>query len=304
VLSKTMVCVGGSVSLTASGANTYSWNTGSQTNVNIQNPTNTTVYSVVGTFTDTQCATTKTVSVVVFAPQITVSSPTTVCIGSSATLTATGGNPGAYVWSNGLNFQTIVVTPTVLTPFVCTAPTTSNNLTCSSSASTQVSVNPLPIINVAATKTVMCRKDAGAVLTATGGSTYAWSTGATTSTILASSAVATTSNYVVTGTDANGCVNTFTISIKVNTCTGIGEWSDENSLLSVYPNPNNGSFEVKGETEMQLTLMNELGQQVQTLQLNSQNNFTVKLNDLSSGVYFLVGQNESGRVNQKIVVTK
>ncbi len=61
---------------------------------------------------------------------------------------------------------------------------------------------------------------------------------------------------------------------------------------------------VKGETEMQLKLMNELGQQVQTLQLNSQNNFAVKLSDLSSGVYFLVGQNESGQVNQKIVVTR
>ncbi|MDI1355161.1 MAG: hypothetical protein PSX36_09590 [bacterium] len=59
------VCSGQSATLTASGADTYSWNTGITTPLVILSPTLTTAYSVIGTNTNSICFTLKTVNVVV-----------------------------------------------------------------------------------------------------------------------------------------------------------------------------------------------------------------------------------------------
>jgi hypothetical protein len=54
-------------------------------------------------------------------------------------------------------------------------------------------------------------------LTASGGTTYVWSTGATTAAITVSPA--TTSTYTVTATNANGCTNTQVAIVNVNGLT-------------------------------------------------------------------------------------
>lgn len=303
--SQPVVCKGGSVTLTASGADTYTWNPGPQTNVNVQNPTGLTVYSVVGTNTTTNCSSlTKTIQVNVYDPQLTVTSPTLICPGQSVTLNASGGTANTYSWSTGAQLQSISVSPSVPTSYTVTASTTSNNLTCPSSGTTQVGLQPLPTISIVATKTVMCRKDANAVLSGTGGVSYLWNTGAITQTISVSSALVGTYNYTVTGKDANGCENTHTVSVKVNNCTGIEDWDNSANQLSIYPNPNNGNFEVKAATAMDLQLINETGQLIQLFHLNAENDYKVSLTGLSSGIYFVKGQNESQQINQKIIVTR
>lgn len=59
------ICQGGSTTLTASGATSYSWNGGSVTSSLVVNPAATTVYTVTGTHTNSSCASTKTISVIV-----------------------------------------------------------------------------------------------------------------------------------------------------------------------------------------------------------------------------------------------
>jgi hypothetical protein len=86
-------------------------------------------------------------------------------------------------------------------------------------------------------------------------------------------------------------------------CVGIEELQSNNTLnLNVYPNPNNGDFTIESEIEMNLNIVNELGQQVQQLKLNSQNNYKTHLDNLNAGVYFL--SYNDGRSNTKIVVIK
>lgn len=115
---------GNSTTLTASTSGpplTYSWApvVSAQPSVAVS-PTVTTTYSVTGTNSVTGCKDTKTISVVINPnPTISVSSSTmNVCIGSSATLTASGG--ATYTWMPSGNGSTIMITPTVNTTYTVT----------------------------------------------------------------------------------------------------------------------------------------------------------------------------------------
>ena len=82
---------------------------------------------------------------------------------------------------------------------------------CKSTPTTTVSVigNNLPVVKIAPHDTTIC-KGGTATFTASGASTYVWSTSATTNSIMATD----TAHYVVTGTDVNGCVNTDTVVLR------------------------------------------------------------------------------------------
>jgi hypothetical protein len=80
------VCSGGQVTLTASGASTYTWSGGVQNGVAFT-PTSSTVYTVTGT-TSNGCTGTDVVAINVLpAPSITATSAS-ICVGNSTTLTA------------------------------------------------------------------------------------------------------------------------------------------------------------------------------------------------------------------------
>ena len=73
-------------------------------------------------------------------PNVTISGTTTICSGSSTTLTANGAN--TYLWSNSLTSNPITVSPPTSTTYTVTG-TNSNN--CTNTASINVTVNPKPI---------------------------------------------------------------------------------------------------------------------------------------------------------------
>jgi len=112
------ICPGGSATLTASGGTTYTWsaNAGSATtNTVIVSPTTTTVYTVTGT-NASGCSNTKTRTVTVNpSATVTINGPAFVCMGSVATLTASGA--ATYTWSTGTSGATTSVSPTVTTTY-------------------------------------------------------------------------------------------------------------------------------------------------------------------------------------------
>jgi hypothetical protein len=81
---------------------------------------------------------------------------------------------------------------------------------------------------------------------------------------------------------------------------GINESTFTKNSISVFPNPNNGEFTIKSQKADIVNLTNELGQIVETIELNQQNNFSYKVNHLQSGIYFLIGKT----VKQKVIVSK
>lgn len=73
-----------------------------------------------------------------------------------------------------------------------------------------------------------------------------------------------------------------------------------NNAIRIYPNPNNGDFTIQSQMTDVICVTNELGQVIETLELNQHNNFSYKVNHLQSGIYFLVGKT----VKQKVIVSK
>ncbi len=299
---KTLICPGDAVYLTAggSGASSYAWTNGPGTAGYTVNPTAQTVYTVVGT--GLGCSTTITITISVINASVNISaSSNSICSGSSVVLTASGAN--SYVWTGYPTGPVINVTPLSTSVYTVTALTTSNSVNCSSTNNISITVFNSPNVTIAATKTVMCKSDAGPKLTASGAITYTWSTSANSSTVNVSPTV-TNNTYSVSGTDANGCVNSSTIQIKINTCAGIDGITQASKLISVYPNPSNGAFTISSDAKLDLKLFNELGQELMQIKLSEQNDYHLSISNLANGIYFVSGQDANSRINQKIVITK
>lgn len=195
------ICAGQTATLTANGANTYTWSTTATTSVITANPAATTIYTVSGTIATCSAATTATVTIL-SAPTLTVNSAT-ICSGQTATLNA-GGVTG-YTWSTGANTSSISINPASTTVYTVTG----GIGTCTTSQTSTVTVSTSP--TVTANSATICAGQT-ATLTANGATSYTWSTGATTSSI--SDNPATTTNYTVTGSIGT-CTNSITASITV-----------------------------------------------------------------------------------------
>jgi hypothetical protein len=142
-------------------------------------------------------------------PTITATaSPTSICRGSSSTLTAVGAT--TYTWNPGnLTGASISVSPTATTIYTVTGTTGS----CTATRTINLVVRPTPTVTAVSNPTSICSGNS-ATLTAGGASTYTWSPGAATgSTTVVSPTVTTT--YTVTGTNLVGCTNTRTVTLTV-----------------------------------------------------------------------------------------
>ena len=89
------ICSGSSAVLTVSGANTYTWSNGSNSNSITVSPTSNTTYNVIGTSNGCNSSVVTSSVTVNNSPTISVNSPT-ICSGNSTILTVSGAN--TYTW--------------------------------------------------------------------------------------------------------------------------------------------------------------------------------------------------------------
>lgn len=143
-------------------------------------------------------------------PNITQTGNTTICFGKNTTLLASGGT--TYSWAPPIGLScTNCPNPTA-------SPTTNINYTltvsngkCKSDTVIPFTVNQLPQIIMAANPANICY-GTPSILTATGGGTYLWSNGATTSAVTVTPGQNTTYSVVVN----NGCIDSNRIGIVVD----------------------------------------------------------------------------------------
>lgn len=202
------VCNGTMVTLSGSGATTYTWSGGITDNVPFS-AVSTTTYTVTGT-DGIGCSNTATITITV-NPQPNVSSVaspgTTVCAGTAVTLNGTGAT--SYAWSGGVT-DGVAFTPASTTTYTVTG-TDANG--CSNTSTTTIIVNPVPSISASASPSATVCQGTMVTMNGFGGSTYSWTGGITDNVPFAAS---TTTTYTVTGTDMNGCTGTAAITLTVN----------------------------------------------------------------------------------------
>ncbi len=204
------VCEGNAISLTATGAASYSWDNGLGTNASVSlSPTTTTTYTVTGT-SAAGCTSTATHTVTVNAsPNIDAGLDMSTCQGGSVTLSATGGT--TYTWDNGVGTgNNISVSPTTTTMYTVTS-TDANG--CVGTDDVEVQVNTAPVVTASSNVTI-CEGEV-TDLSASGAQSYAWDNGAGSGVLVSVSPSASTV-YTVTGTDANGCTSTDQVVVTVN----------------------------------------------------------------------------------------
>ena len=232
----TNINYGGSTTLTASGASSYRWNTDATTAAITVSPTTTTTYTVTGT-NAYGCTGTASVTVTVNS---TVPTVTTNTVSNIAATSATcGGNVtsdgGATVTARGVCWSTsqnptiadshttdgsgmgsFTTSITGLTPnttyYVRAYATNSVGTGYGEQRSFTTGCNTV-IVSISGTTIINYGQST--TFTASGASSYRWSTGATTASITVSPTATTT--YTVTGTNAYGCTGTMSVTVTVAT---------------------------------------------------------------------------------------
>ena len=258
IAGNTTICAGNSTTLTASGADTYSWSTGDNTatvNINAFG-----VYTVTGT-SSAGCSSTANVTVLVSqAPQITITGETDICAGESTTLTANGGT--SYLWSNGTTDATL----TVSTPGTYQV-IGYNDAGCNTMASATVN-----LWQPATSEFSISCPD----------SCYTWN----------GQSYCASGDYTQTLQTIHGCDSVVTLHLTIT----VGINDRENFNFKVYPNPTNVVVNVEcamnntqfGDMKLQLVdAYGRLVDVVETMCTSSLQTIQIDLSRYAKGVYFI-----------------
>lgn len=207
-----VICPGEQAVLTSTvsiSGGSYQWLPGNETTSGITvSPTTSFNYTVV--YTVNSCSASALAAVNLKAqPAISVNSGS-VCEGNTMTLNANASpGGGSFLWQPG--GQT--------SAYITEGPTAPSNYTvsytlngCVSSAQTSIGIYPSPDAKVEASTPMVAPGDE-VTLTASGGSSYAWSTGATSAQLLMKPSE--TTNYCVTASSVEGCKRQVCVEVLV-----------------------------------------------------------------------------------------
>lgn len=284
------ICSGQSFTIVPSGAASYTISGGSP----IVSPANTSSYLINGVSAQgCVSANTAICNVTVNStPTISVNSGS-VCSGKSFTIIPSGAF--SYTYSSG----SPIVSPTANANYNVSG-TSAQGCVGSNTAICNVFVNPSPIVSAISSNASICAGETATII-ANGAFSYLWSNASTSATITVFPTVTTA--YTVTGTATNGCSNTSIITQTVSLCTGIEKQNKTENLL-IYPNPNNGAFTLVSEADLDLAIINEMGQLVKSVSLNEGNEHRLSISEMSNGIYFIIGKGDTTTIKQKVSVNK
>lgn len=302
--SASAVCAGSPVTLSGSGASSYTWTGGVIDAVSFV-PPSTSTYTVTGTDVNS-CINTASVTVTVNALPTVVANTTasTICEGSPVTLTGSGAS--TYTWTGGVT-DGVPFNPIVTNTYTVTG-TDINS--CQNTATVSVTVNPLPSVSITFPVDTVCLNGGNFALGGESPLGGTWSgTGVTGSTFdpLVPGLGFTLITY--TYSDVNGCSAFDTSSLWVDVCAGV---MDAVSLtnLSVFPNPSNGHFTIvinhaSGNGLLEIT--DALGQVISMENIATVNGSAsreIDLGTFASGIYFVHFTTSSESSVQKISIQR
>ncbi len=276
------LCLGDSITLTASGATTYSWSTGDSISAISISPQTGQLYSVIGTDANGCLNTGFELINVNPVPELDITGNQTICENESTILLASGGN--VYVWYNGDTANSIAYSSNS-TGFVYV--TGINVEGCSVLDSIFIIVNPAPEPQISADSLLLFGEEA--TLTCSPASNYDWNTGESTQVIVVSPEI--DSPYIVEVVDSNGCKGSDTIQITIVNTLIIPNIITPNNDLS------NDFFTIQGiNNSGTLKIFNRWGKLVY---VNEAYDNSFDANGLSDGTYYYVYVSNRNRAEQK-----
>ncbi|MES2679669.1 MAG: T9SS type A sorting domain-containing protein [Bacteroidota bacterium] len=316
VITPLQVCEGATVNMIVSspGAVSYTWAGPASFTSAVQSPTliaqlnSAGVYSVV-VANAFSCTATGLSTPMMIIPRpvvsVSVSPGFAVCYPANISLFSNATAATSYSWAGPNSFvaataNTVLFSAPPSSSGIYTVTATNNN--CVGTNTVSILIQPSPTLT--AIGATVCTGQSAA-LTATGAAAYLW-TGpagftATTAIIFIPGANNLNSQiYVVTG-NLGSCSASVVVGLMVDPCAGI-EKHESRSAVTVFPNPNTGSFMIASDLSMQLLLINALGQTVKTIELPGKKNLGLSFTDVPEGVYYLVSPD--GSFNQKVVIAR
>lgn len=222
------ICSGESVTLSGSGAASYTWTNSVVNGVafvpSLTPPATFVSYSVTGTDVN-GCQNSDQVDVFINPiPTVQVANAT-ICDGESHTITTAASlSGGSYAWTpTNETTASIAVSPSQTTIYTVVY---SLNGCDSPPASSTITVNPSPPVNAGVDQAICIGEQV--TLTASGATSYAWNGGVTDGVAFSPTSTLT---YNVVGTDVNGCQNSDQVVVTVNNLPTIQGGSDVSLCL-------------------------------------------------------------------------
>lgn len=219
---------------------------------------------------------------------------TNVCNNNTATLTAIAAD--SYSWSGPGGFtsnnQSVITTTAGIYTLTIGSPGCING---NISQTVNVVIANTPTINtVSANNSTICVGSSATLsVNGLGMNTYSWSSGAITQTAAVSPTATTIYTVVV---NPGPCSSSGTVAVNVVTCTGLENNTIYSSLIEIFPNPNKGAFTVKSTREEIFFVYDQLGRNIKEVKLNGANNYSVNINGLIPGIYFVSNKEITKRI--------
>ena len=286
------------IGVTSVSGGSYLWSVGATT----QNIT----VSAAGTYTVTvtNCGGTSTESITLSAEPtpsdaINIIGNTTLCEGSgSVILSAVEGS--TWLWSNGDTNRSITLTTTSQSgSYTCDISNTCGDMV--SSTAITVTINPQPVQPVISYA-------GGGVYTSTAADGYQWYLnasilpGETNQTYDASLYPNETLSVIVS--NSFGCLSAESSGYLV----GVSEIKNSLNHINVYPNPNNGIFEISfyaaKSAEYEVKITNIVGQvlSINSIPVSGTMNKKVDLSNYGKGLYFITVSSEGEENTYKLII--
>ncbi|MEX1191626.1 MAG: T9SS type A sorting domain-containing protein, partial [Brumimicrobium sp.] len=294
------ICDGDDVTLSASGADNYSWDNGLGAGAShTTNPSATTTYEVIGTDLN-GCENSAVITITVNPlPTVDAGNDQFLCEGDDVTLTASGADN--YTWDNGIT-QGIPFTPSVGSTTYTVTGTDANG--CENTDQVEVSVEEYPSVNAGDDQTLCANHDPITLSGNPSGGTYSGN-GITGLDFDPNEAGVGSHDITYTYETANGCESTDVITLTVDGCASI----DENNILnelSIMPNPATDYLDIVFDNSITINnieLMSAEGRFVQIdIMTLSDNKTRVNVSNAEKGTYFIRLNTSNGNIVKKVII--
>ena len=265
--------------------------------------TNTTVTLILTNFAICDTVSSTVVVTITTTPTAFAGNDQTICSGSTAQLSATGGT--TYVWSPASSLNNADIANPLASPTSTTTYTVTVTSSCGSETdNVKVTVDHITAPNLGL-DTTLCAGLSFPLNAGAGYDSYLWSTGAITQHISVDTTgigIGAIKAYV--NVTKGVCSASDTIKITFTSCVGIIEYNGA-TTVNIYPNPTTGTTNivVNGlNNNADLTIYTFLGQSVYSEKITGNLTRELDLSYLPKGIYVIRVSNEKTNIISKLII--